>query len=159
MTNRDIMQQALDALIHHRQQTRPIDLTDATIEALRQELAKPEQEEPLSPVDIGVDVTPEGTHVVAFYNRPDAVQEMFYSQFHPLAKPEQDHGFDRTASHMIGEYVDTAPPRKPWVGLTSNEIEAIVDANTSDDFGYDIWINGSGVAQDVQNKLKEKNGG
>jgi hypothetical protein len=54
-----------------------------------QELAKPEQEEPLSPVDIGVDVTPEGTHVVACYNRPDAVQEMFYSKFHPLAKPEQ----------------------------------------------------------------------
>jgi len=25
-----------------------------------------------------------------------------------LAKPEQDHGFDRTASHMAGEYVDTA---------------------------------------------------
>ena len=57
---------------------------------LREELAKPEQEEPLSPVDIGVDVTPEGTHVVACYNRPDAVQEMFYSQFHPLAKPEQE---------------------------------------------------------------------
>jgi hypothetical protein len=48
---------------------------------------------------------------------------------------------------------------KEWVELTSNEIEAIVDANTSDAFGYDIWINGSGVAQDVQNKLKEKNGG
>ena len=25
-----------------------------------------------------------------------------------LAQPEQDHGFDRTASHMAGEYVDTA---------------------------------------------------
>lgn len=25
-----------------------------------------------------------------------------------LAKPEQDHGFDRTASHMAGEYVGTA---------------------------------------------------
>ena len=24
-----------------------------------------------------------------------------------IAKPEQDHGFDRTASHMAGEYVDT----------------------------------------------------
>ena len=53
-------------------------------------LAQPEQEEPLPLVDIGVDVTPEGTHVVACYNRPDAVQEMFYSQFHPLTKPEQE---------------------------------------------------------------------
>ena len=25
-----------------------------------------------------------------------------------IAQPEQDHGFDRTASHMAGEYVDTA---------------------------------------------------
>jgi hypothetical protein len=71
---------------------------------LREELAKPEQEEPLSPVDIGVDVTPEGTHVVAFYNRPDAVQEMFYSQFHPLAKPEpklSDAGADTNISRGL----------------------------------------------------------
>jgi len=42
--NRELLQQALNALIHHRQQTRPIDLTDATIKALEAELAKPEQE-------------------------------------------------------------------------------------------------------------------
>ena len=58
-------------------------------------LAQPEQEEPLPLVDIGVDVTPEGTHVVACYNRPDAVQEMFYSQFHPLTKPEQEAVCDK----------------------------------------------------------------
>ena len=57
--------------------------------------AQPEQEEPLPLVDIGVDVTPEGTHVVACYNRPDAVQEMFYSQFHPLTKPEQEAVCDK----------------------------------------------------------------
>jgi hypothetical protein len=88
--SRELLKQALYALKYHSIQTRPIDLTNETIEALRQELAKPEQEKPLPPVDIGVDVTPEGTHVVACYNRPDAVQEMFYSQFHPLAKPEQE---------------------------------------------------------------------
>jgi hypothetical protein len=53
-------------------------------------VAAARSEQLLPPVDIGVDVTSEGTHVVAFYNRPDAVQEMFYSQFHPLAKPEQE---------------------------------------------------------------------
>lgn len=60
------------------------------------------KEKPLPLVDIGVDVTPEGTHVVAFYNKHNAVQEMFYSKFHPLAKFEQskysdiisDGGFD-----------------------------------------------------------------
>ena len=29
-----------------------------------------------------------------------------------LAQPEQDHSFDRTASHMAGEYVDTAQPEQ-----------------------------------------------
>jgi hypothetical protein len=54
-------------------------------------------EEPkLLPVCIGVDVTPEGTHVVAVYRRSDALEEMFYSQFHPLAK-------------------------RKWVGLTEKE--------------------------------------
>lgn len=53
-------------------------------------VAQPEQEEKLHPVHIGVDVTKEGTAVTAFYRKPNAVMEMFYSQFHPLAQPEQE---------------------------------------------------------------------
>ena len=128
-------------------------------------IAQGEQEEPLPLVDIGVDVTPEGTHVVACYNRPDAVQEMFYSQFHPLTKPEQepklsDAGADTNISRglepkgsgmvtlhqpvawMMPDYGDvlsaseadgtgiynvplyTAPPKREWVGLTAEEIDA-----------------------------------
>jgi hypothetical protein len=119
MTDREIMQQALDALevlngaktvdgifiyttdeifalrqalAQPEQDKLLVDLIQeqrAEIDRLRHALAQPEQEEPLPLVDIGVDVTPEGTHVVACYNRPDAVQEMFYSQFHPLAKLDQ----------------------------------------------------------------------
>ena len=44
MTDREIMQQALDALEYHTMQTRPISHTDKAIEALRQALAQPEQE-------------------------------------------------------------------------------------------------------------------
>lgn len=60
------------------------------IKNLKAQLAQPEQEEKLPPVEIGVDVTDIGTTVVAFYRRPNAVMEMFYSQFHPLAQPEQE---------------------------------------------------------------------
>ena len=60
------------------------------IRNLKAQLAQPEQEEKLPPVEIGVDVTDIGTTVVAFYRRPNAVMEMFYSQFHPLAQPEQE---------------------------------------------------------------------
>jgi len=42
--SRELLKQALYALKYHSIQTRPIDLTNETIEALCQELAKPEQE-------------------------------------------------------------------------------------------------------------------
>jgi hypothetical protein len=61
----------------------------AAITAIKEALAQPEEEK-LHPVHIGVDVTKEGTAVTAFYRKPDAVMEMFYSQFHPLAQPEQE---------------------------------------------------------------------
>ena len=152
--------------------------------------AQPEQEEPLPLVDIGVDVTPEGAHVVACYNRPDAVQEMFYSQFHPLAKPEQskysdivsDGGLDprnrldaqpeqKPVAWMVRDQVDgcrypsasknpagsingksqplyTAPPRKPWVGLTQEERDELLNGSTRIPSRLIDW---------VEQKLKEKN--
>ena len=48
---------------------------------------------------------------------------------------------------------------KAWVGLTEKEVKKIVDKNTSDDYGYDIWCNGKAVARDVEVKLKERNNG
>ena len=140
MTDREIMQQALDALevlngaktvdgifiyttdeifalrqalAQPEQDKLLVDLIQeqrAEIDRLRHALAQPEQEEPLPLVDIGVDVTPEGTHVVACYNRPDAVQEMFYSQFHPLTKPEQEPDAWRNAAVRLGEDLYSVGP-------------------------------------------------
>jgi hypothetical protein len=76
------------------------------------------KENPLPTVDIGVDVTPEGTHVVACYNRHDAVQEMFYSQFHPLNKPEQK------PVRWFQQFGD-APPKREWVGLADDVVAMI----------------------------------
>ena len=57
------------------------------IDELRDYIEQAEKQEPdLPPVEIGVDVTEHGTTVVAFYRRPNAVMEMFYSQFHPQPK-------------------------------------------------------------------------
>ena len=147
----------------------------AIIDRALQALAQPEQEEPLPLVDIGVDVTPEGTHVVACYNRPDAVQEMFYSQFHPLAKPEQskysdivsDGGLDprnkfdaqpkqepvidKSAAIRIATTLGWTPPRT-WVGLTDEEVSEV--------FGGDIHAEHSGelrFVRAIEAKLKERN--
>jgi len=52
------------------------------------------QRETWTPVEIGVDVTKEGTHVVGMYVlMPEVVRYVFYSQFHPA-------------------------PQRTWVGLT-----------------------------------------
>ena len=40
-----------------------------------------------TPVEIGVDVSSEGAHVVGMYVLPDAVRYVFYSQFHPNTSP------------------------------------------------------------------------
>jgi len=39
-------------------------------------------------IAVGVDVTKEGTHVVAMRLKPNGVNEVIYSQFHPLSQQE-----------------------------------------------------------------------
>lgn len=48
MTTRTLLQQALDALIYHRDQTRPIERSDSAITALREALAAPAPVVPLT---------------------------------------------------------------------------------------------------------------
>jgi hypothetical protein len=82
-------------------------------------------------VEIGVDMTPEGAHVIAMYVLPDSTMCVFYSQFHP----QQTSTIVRT-----------------WVGLTKEEIETAEDGCWFwDDF--DIYE----FAQRIEAKLKEKN--
>jgi hypothetical protein len=51
----------------------------------------------------------------------------------------------------------TAPAKREWVSLSDIEINKIVDLNTSDDGGFDIWCDGLAVARIVCAKLKELN--
>ena len=53
--------------------------------------------------------------------------------------------------------LDKQQAQQQWVGLTDEERAVIVEANTTDDHGYDIWCDGDGVARVVEAKLKEKN--
>ena len=65
----------------------------------------------------------------------------------------------RDTEHLtFTEAVELTMQKKyEWVGLTDDEIKAIVDLHTVDNQGYDIWCDGRGVADDVEAKLKEKN--
>lgn len=60
-----------------------------------------------TPVEIGVDVTPEGTHVVGMYVlMPEAVRHVFYSQFHPAQK--------RTWIDLSSEEFDKCDAHETW---------------------------------------------
>jgi hypothetical protein len=74
-----------------------------------------EQEQPLPPVEIGVDVTADGASVVAFYRKPNSVMEMFYSQFHPA--PQRTWVGLAAEDRLTAKYMQDAP----------DGIEAVID--------------------------------
>jgi hypothetical protein len=133
----------------------------AAITAIKEALAQPEEEK-LHPVHIGVDVTKEGTAVTAFYRKPDAVMEMFYSQFHPLAQPEQEpvatlddleqEIYENTRQFVSRDVMEwmlkryyTTPPQRTWVGLTDD-----------DEIPWD-GVDAKSFAKAIEAKLKDKN--
>jgi hypothetical protein len=131
--------------------------------------AQPEEEK-LHPVSIGVDVTQAGTSVTAFYRKPDAVMEMFYAQFHPMPQPAQEpvawlcspdeNGlFELPTTHKACKDcfpVYTAPPQRPWVGLTK---EAIAEFGTWYDNREEEtgWVPPSEIVAYIDDKLRSKN--
>jgi hypothetical protein len=54
---------------------------------------------------------------------------------------------DRVDGTWTPLYTTPQPRREP---LTDAQIESIVDKFTTDDYGYDIWCNGKGVARAVE---------
>ena len=105
----EAMKQALEALEDYENQT--WEETKESITSLRQAIAELEsQEQPLPPVEIGVDVTADGASVVAFYRRPNAVMEMFYSQFHP-APQRTEQNFCPRCGKRTNDIHTCTPPR------------------------------------------------
>ena len=138
--------------------------------AIKEALAQTEEEK-LHPVYIGVDVTKEGAAVTAFYRKPNAVMEMFYSQFHPLAQPEQEPvAYLSNKRQRINieikpqTFVEIPtvtdwemplymkPPQRTWVDLTRAQFAEILCD--------DRWQGRPELMLlQAQSKLKEKNNG
>ena len=79
--------------------------------------------------------------------------ENHFQTFAQMPADEQDEFLDNDGCAPL--YTSTQPIK--WVGLTEEEVEQIVDRNTHDDQGYQVWCSGKGVAEGVEAKLKEKN--
>jgi len=103
--SRELLQRALDALKYHTEQTYPFHQTNVAIELLKKELAEPEQEP------------------VAWRNAAMRLGEDLYSV-------DPNGYYDMTAKQWLDwalSVVNTAPPRKEWVGLTSEDWENTPD--------------------------------
>jgi hypothetical protein len=158
--SRTLLQQALDALKHHRQSTTfQFQETNAAIKALEQELAKPEQAKYSDIVsDGGLDPRNK------FDAQPEQEPEIVRRVKRYMGKRRESVGSPHiTAKECIAlaNWIDsilTAPPRKPWQGLTDDEIKEVLDLNVAP------WSL-SGVAlqhvmddaRALEAKLKEKN--
>lgn len=130
--NRELLKQALEALEMHVLGFDGVRKMELAIEALESELAKPEQE----PVAFLFDDmtwtcqkswTNEITGGTPVYAKP------FKNYEEPVAWMEKEDCGDMTFTLVKPTYDNdliplyTAPPRKPWVGLSSEDWEKTLD--------------------------------
>ena len=85
-----------------------------------------------------------------------AVSTCFDQYSHDQVMSYPDHFVTQTLTNLRLR-LEQAVIVPEWVGLTDEEVEQIVDGNTHDDQGYQLWCSGKGVAEAVEAKLKEKN--
>ena len=136
MTDRELMQMALDALDMYREHdAENIGLADAAYEALRQALAQPEQE-PVGYVTIETISSWAKVPSIKWFKKP--TEGPLYT-----APPKRDLTCVCGAV-WDGEQMVHAPRKREWVGLTEDEKQFFKAMGFS---GIDI----------VEAKLKEKN--
>jgi hypothetical protein len=140
MTDREAMTMALEALEWHVSQTRPIQKTTETIEALRQALAQPDKPLRLSPV----------------YE---------YGHIHDASQPEQEpvaweksYDIARALLRQAHDILATTqyPIKRPWVGLTDETLDDVYFCVEGGTTPLETWRE---QARAIEAKLKEKNGG
>ena len=56
-------------------------------------MTKDESPKQANDIAVGVDVTQEGTHVIAMRLNPNGVNEVIYSQFHPMAQSQERYRY------------------------------------------------------------------
>jgi hypothetical protein len=146
----EAMKQALEALEYHQEQTRPIHKTQETIIAVRKAIKQAEKQKPVAyywrdtkacywiadiPLEdlANLDVSP-------LYAAPPKRPVKSYTG----GEPQYATDAPKHEDDDIQEY------KRPWVGLTDEEIDAI---------GYKYGAGGLELMDELTSKLKEKNGG
>ena len=100
-TDRELIAQALDALVYHQQQTRPIDRTEAAIVAIRAALASPVHVEP-------VGLTEEQNLFLRFLCGTAMFQGCWFEQHNP--KEQGKFWWRQHLYRLFGESALAKPP-------------------------------------------------
>jgi len=135
MTDRELLQQALDAL----QGNWRTDESDKAIEALRARLAQPEN-----------DFNPDWDAMAVMVEEQQRMAKRIEELEARLAQPEQEPvGINKVIIDSIRDSSEiVAPPKREWVGLTDEEARELCVANVP----YVI-----DMVRALEAKLKEKN--
>ena len=160
MTDRELMQQALDALKHlclHSAAIKGYDgeQVQTAINALRARLAQPEN-----------DFNPDWDAMAVMVEEQQRMAKRIEELEARLAQPEQEPVAWRFHDRNMWCYVDhltdlpqdkfkplyTTPPQREWVGLTDEEYEAMAEKHVTNCY-FDTLT----YARAIEAKLKEKN--
>jgi len=143
MTDRELLQQALDALewAERRYSYANLDLFNKPIEALRTRLAQPE------PEPVAWEVWTIHNHI--FFSigvQSFQINDVLEHQPEVLAE-EFSEWLATQLRHALTQLSNTAPPKKEWVGLTGEELQEIYQGGGTVHFKLAM----------AEAKLKEKN--
>ena len=116
MTDRELLQQALDALLNYQQTEGKV------IEAIRTRLAQPE------PKPVAWEVWTIHNHIF-FSIGVQSFQINDVLEHEPEVSAEEFSEWIATQlRHALTQLSNTAPPKKEWVGLTDDDVNRFVDA-------------------------------
>jgi hypothetical protein len=143
MTDRELLQDALDALTYVGDK----DIYSDTIDALRARLAQPEN-----------DFNPDWDAMAVIVEEQQRMAKRIEELEARLAQPEQEPvGINKVIIDSIRDSSEiVAPPKREWVGLTDEEIEDEV-ARVLTTLTQDIWP--VALSRAIEAKLKDKNNG
>ena len=139
MTDRELMQEALDALTYVGDK----DIYSDTIDALRARLAQPEN-----------DFNPDWDAMAVMVEEQQRMAKRIEELEARLAQPEQEPvGINKVIIDSIRDSSEiVAPPKREWQGLTDEEYEAMAEQYVTN-----CYFDTLEYAKAIEAKLKEKN--
>jgi len=155
--SRELLQQCLDLITELDKEGMVLEA--GLIFSLRDELAKPEPKLTNAGADTNISrgLEPKGSGMVTLHQPEQADRKTLIECIAGSISMHMTIGLYPKELLAAAEYIVdnyTAPPGKPWVGLTAEEIFEITERLTKEGgVNRDGWI----VAVEVQQKLKEKN--